>query len=973
MRHLLYIAYILLFPLIGWSQDQIDTTAYVQQLIRASDKSMSQRNIGEAIPKIEEAWAIIQGQKDFDTELSELVKYKYVLIISRAHRCDEAQKLANEILPALTEKVDSVVQSKVSLLLALGDCYRRDELDTAITYYQHARTAHEDQFKERSALQGSIYNKLGIAYKNKGEYELSIEFYNKTLDVWRQVFPGKNSRIGSILANIGMLQATLGKYDLAEKTHLESIENDIAEIGPDHPFVSSTYTSLGSIYKRLGNYDRALEYQFKALKIRQRNYPPNDRRIYVVLNNLALVYERIPDYEKAIEYFESALEIVIHNYGEKGSDVAIACDNLANVLTETKQFEKSLTYHQRALNALSDGSEVRDIYLNPELESFPQHGFAHKHIGGKALSMLKKYKFDGDEKALTTSLETFDLLFAYIDQRKTLLDNESSQLAFSDFVYYQYGNAIDASYQGYLKDKDPIFVQKALEYAELSKSFQLLAAFRNEDARIEAGIPKELQLKEDQLSEKVAVLRNQMQDVTTGKDIHPDTVRDHRERYIEAQLELADFKADLKSNYPDYYALKFGQETIRTNELMTDVLNENEMLIEYHLDGNQLSLLAFDKTVSDFHFMELDTSSLHAIDTFRSILLNKDVNVKEYVTIANQVYTILLGKISDRISGKDLIIVPSGVLNYIPFEALVTKSGDELQPEEYRKVSYLLEEHQVSYAFSATLFAQNRATKKSDKPLSYLGFAPEFNEIQAIDKPILASAEMSRITLAPLKGAAREIEEISQKIFGKKRIGRDASETKFKSEAGKYGVIHLATHAILDNDNSLRSRLLFSEVDGSEDDGDLNAWEIYNLKLKAKLAVLSACNTGSGKIQRGEGVMSLGRAFAYAGCPSTIMSLWPANDQSTLQVISRLFDGLSKGQNKAEALRLSKIEYIEQAQGYFAHPFYWAGFVLQGDKSSLKFVRQPVIPPWAGILVIVLLGALLFLRIRNGSPIRPGQ
>ena len=180
-----------------------------------------------------------------------------------------------------------------------------------------------------------------------------------------------------------------------------------------------------------------------------------------------------------------------------------------------------------------------------------------------------------------------------------------------------------------------------------------------------------------------------------------------------------------------------------------------------------------------------------------------------------------------------------------------------------------------------------------------------------------------------------------------------ANEAVFKSNAIDYGILHLATHAIIDGENPLNSYLIFTSTGDSTEDNNLYAWELYNMRLNAQMAVLSACNTGFGKLQRGEGVMSLGRAFAYAGVPSIVMSLWPAEDESTADLMGYFYEALAEGQSKDEALRNAKLRFLKEMPPSKHHPFYWAGFVVQGDAGPLK---SNEIPLWIWGLCVVLIG-----------------
>jgi LPXTG-motif cell wall-anchored protein len=209
------------------------------------------------------------------------------------------------------------------------------------------------------------------------------------------------------------------------------------------------------------------------------------------------------------------------------------------------------------------------------------------------------------------------------------------------------------------------------------------------------------------------------------------------------------------------------------------------------------------------------------------------------------------------------------------------------------------------------------------------------------------------------------------------KIKSIAGEAAFKENANRYAIIHLATHALVDDAYPMNSRLLFTVQDqdsvsdqGREqgEDGDLHAWELYNMQLRAQMAVLSACNTGYGKLRRGEGVMSLGRAFAFAGVPSIVMSLWPASDKSTAGIMESFYASLSEGVSKEAALQAAKLKYLENADEITAHPYFWAGFVAQGDMRPLK-LRSDM--PWWGWVLLGLglagTGGFFLMKRRRSS------
>ena len=193
-----------------------------------------------------------------------------------------------------------------------------------------------------------------------------------------------------------------------------------------------------------------------------------------------------------------------------------------------------------------------------------------------------------------------------------------------------------------------------------------------------------------------------------------------------------------------------------------------------------------------------------------------------------------------------------------------------------------------------------------------------------------------RGSMIRLNWAEKEVTSISELMNGEVYCYNRATEKTFKEKAPHAGILHIATHAVVNDANPLFSKLLFSPDPASGEDGFLNTYELYNMRLNATMVVLSACNTGYGKLVRGEGIMSLARGFMYAGCPSLVMSLWPVDDQSTSILMRYFYEGLKLGYDKDKALRQAKLEFLKNADEVKANPFYWSGMIFIGNTDPLQ-------------------------------------
>jgi len=291
---------------------------------------------------------------------------------------------------------------------------------------------------------------------------------------------------------------------------------------------------------------------------------------------------------------------------------------------------------------------------------------------------------------------------------------------------------------------------------------------------------------------------------------------------------------------------------------------------------------------------------------------------KKFEGISNALYQVLFPEgIRSFISDNKITIVPDGLLQSIPFEALIT---DTLTG------AYFIESSEISYAYSITFLAQNQ--KISRNPQSeLLGFAPiEFKDLTKLPK------------------TEDEIKKIQNHLKHKVYLGNEATSSQFLSAISDFNVIHLATHA--DASDSIAPWIAFS-------DRKMNLSELYTIKLQAELVFLSACNTSIGKHYTGEGVMSLARGFFSSGANSVISSLWNVDDRSTNKIVSNFYKNIKQQTTKSKALRKAKLNYIYSSSLNETSPYYWASFILIGDTGSIEIQDNNTI-------FLLVIGSLFF-------------
>ena len=318
------------------------------------------------------------------------------------------------------------------------------------------------------------------------------------------------------------------------------------------------------------------------------------------------------------------------------------------------------------------------------------------------------------------------------------------------------------------------------------------------------------------------------------------------------------------------------------------------------------------------------------VTAYLKLLSDPTSNLNQLQEKGKQLHTTL--GISNADSYKSLTIIPDKVLNYLPFETLVHNG------------TYLVQQTPINYA-SSIPFLNFQRNLEPTKGGTAVVFTPSYSQINSTEQQLAL-----RNDFQTLKGALQEGMEVTELTNGISFSGKDASKTNFLDNISEKKIIHLAMHAFLNNETPEFSSLVF-------EDGPLYLSELYALKLKADLVVLSACDTGLGKFETGKGVVSMNNAFLYAGVPNTISTIWSVPDENSKNIMVSFYEQLNTGQSTAEALQSAKKIYLDATSNpKLKHPFYWAGFIHHGQATHIAFSNQWNYL-WFGLIGIV--GAVL--------------
>lgn len=575
------------------------------------------------------------------------------------------------------------------------------------------------------------------------------------------------------------------------------------------------------------------------------------------------------------------------------------------LLAQKSDFSETKFYIEKAISASLIDRNSKNLVVTNVLFS-------------KSLISALKYKvlLSKDENEIKVALNL-------ISQTQKAFPFEETKFSYQEEVRPFVGQLLNA-----VKDK-PSSVFEYMEYGKSGVLNQVIREqgikFRNVDAR--------LIQKEKKLDRQLTKLR-----IDLAQDAKiPDSLK---AKLDEIRIKQSFLQKEIEQKSPAYFSLKYKNYIPETSELQKG-LRSNQAILNYYKQGNKLYAVLLKKNTIKGALFLLPSSFDSLLNSFlEKVYTNPGLGKYNAHAVAKTLYQYVLKDFeSDLKEITSLIILRDEGLNQLPFEVLETFKGE-----------LLLQKYAITYNYSATLTLPNSNLKKQT---SLLAFAPYS------DTSFLKNTSRDR-SLGSLPFSSLEVDQINGSVYK----SQSATKSRFIEDYQKHGIIHFATHAQMDDTDPAKSFIAFYP---DSSDYKLYTEELYNLSLqKTQLVILSACEAGGGKLQKGEGLMSIARGFAYAGCPAVITTLWKANDESTAWLSERLHHYLGKGWDKAEALRQAKLDFRASDLGQkFDHPYYWANFILIGDDAPLQLSFWENYRLW--FLALVILLALLLVYIRLGK------
>lgn len=766
-------------------------------------------------------------------------------------------------------------------LVGLGDVYsaQGDYLRAADNFQQVMKMAESLNVKQAIA---AVSVKMGNVHYHQGNFALAMDYYRKSAQAYEE--------LGS-------------KFEIA------------------YPLLS-----IGNAYFSQGDYAQALEYYRKSLKIYEQIFDKGGSAH--LRGRIAEVYAAQGKYAEAIEGYGANLKF--HEELGGKAMAANALNNMGKVHYAQGNYREAASLSTRAAILASEGN-------NPEIL------WQTLTSKGKALQALKE---------TNQAHASFADAVAVIEQlRHMVVGNEHDRQLFFENRTAPYYAIVDLL----IAQND---FAGAFAYAERAKGRILLDVLQSGRENVDGAMTAEEGVQEKRRNEAMVGLNSQLRRESLRSK--PDRLRiaSLEGQLKNARLEYEAFQTRLYASHPEL-KIQRGQAPSVGLDDAADVLSDPKTaVLEYVVTQERVYLFVITRSGTARSDRRDVALKVYPIDIKPRDLSSRIVELREKISSnalgfrepSRELYDLLIKPAEAQLVGKTTVcVIPDGSLWELPFQALLSGAN-----------RYLLEDRALFYVPSLSVLRQmkNRAAQRAlavaTQPTNSPGAptvkialnAPSASRtLLAFGNPALSETVVTRArsivrdeTFGPLPEAEREVKSLTQfysPADSKVLVGTDAREETVKAEAGKYKVLHFATHGTLDDSNPMYSRLVLANASESED-GFLEAREIIKMNLAADLVVLSACQTARGRVAAGEGLIGMTWAFFVAGSPTTVASQWKVDSASTTQLMTNFHQLLTSqvaktvpGVNKAEALRRAALKLLTDAK--YRHPFYWAGFVLMGD------------------------------------------
>lgn len=867
---------------------------------------------------------------------------------------DQAEKLhlrALEIRERLVPDTEVVVKNLLDIGTVL---WVRDKWQQARDYFTRALPLAE-RVCPHSKTRAFLYHRLANTCRQLGDLGAAVQYVKEGLAASEQIPPGSAEFADFLKAveaevwNMGQLQEAIDAIHAA----IQVVERNSANTMQ----LAELYERAGYRYWVIGDPDMSQCYLEKALVIAER-LEPRSAKTLSMINLQGRLHIRRGHLDAAEKCFRRILDMK----GTRGFDSLTeqnALSGMGTVALKRKDYQPALDYSQKAAQILEKtyprsrmlvgvyrcmGDAARGL---GKIELAREH-YTRAHslsqrcnidefmAEAHTLADLGVFELETGQARIAVSLLTRAADLAGVERQK--VQSPETRQHFSDSVKGVFTNLMRANVA--LNNLPAAFAA-----VERGRTRGLVEMLRERAVGAEAEVPAELLSKKDELDRRRDALHQELGALDPAKDAPR---AEQLQKQMEAiQAERRRWTEEVRKASPRYAALQYPKPL--NLEQIQELLEPGALCLEYEITKDETYLFTVTKTQLKLHRIRIQGEELRdRVEHYRQLLSSPH---RDAGNLGKQLYDLLLRPAQAEIKqARRILICPDGSLHRLPFGALVPRLDTGTKTSQRPGIRYFIEDKPLHVIGSMSLYGSLRDDAASAASPSQTLLAlgdPAYDSTPEVGNRAETEFEARGAKLTPLPYTRHEVETLGS-LYGQQaivRLGREATESAIKEEGKQASILHLACHGLLNDGDPLSSALALTPSEGEKDDGLLRAYEVMDkLRLNADLVVLSACQSGLGKLSSSEGVVGMTRAFLHAGAKSVVVSLWNVADESTAYLMAEFHRQLKAGKSKDEALRLAQISLLRPSHPpsrdskSFSHPFFWAPFLLVGD---WKYRRSP--------------------------------
>jgi CHAT domain-containing protein len=793
-----------------------------------------------------------------------------------------------------------------------------------------------------------LYSTLSSVNRKQKDFEKALAYSLKNVAFAESIaYPVYQEKS---YAKVAQCYRDMNLYDSAKKYFARAIsKNKTINNGKANSLLANHFFELGIIFEKQGWTDQAIQNYTLASTIFSKTSFLKDIGHIQCLEKLGNAFYKKGFYDKSFQAFQKGLVLIRQYDLGKSGQAASLYKSLGNYFKSKHQPDSALLLYQKSLFASSHKFASINSMNNPLIEQIYLKDHCFETLIQKALLLTEMFHASGEIKYANTALQSFRLAEELLTISRNELDMDDSKWNFLDANFDLYNQAVSLIQ---LLPPSKEWIENAFLFIEASKAKSLSDAIRNAEFNDQNFATDSLLQFLAAQKKNMHQIQNQILKFSDSARTRSVEIQKLRNALVNTDRKIQLTEQLINQKYPSYLTAKFQTKLPTLENLIDYSKTNNSCIIQYFWGTEEVFGFGIFKDQILFKRIGLSDSLKKEVEKLHGFLTASATSLSQeaFEKFSSNAYFLYLKLVQPfeviYPQTKQLIIIPDGPLAMLPFEVLTTSN----KGNSYQQLPYLIKTHNISYSFSSAYLL--KPSSEFSKENQLIAFA--FTDSRTV------SDGGSKFNLSSLKGSSDEYEHLKSRfVDGKFLKGSEVTEENFKRMASDYDLLHLSVHGQVDVNKDYSSALFFYADSSSKEDGKLYWYELSGMHLKARLAVISSCESGIGKTYRGEGMLSMASAFAFAGCDNIVMGMWKVDDRVSAILMDKFYENIMEGVILNEALAGSKRKYLSEADEFSAHPRLWASLVAYGDQKIIYKSKYKVFFLVVGLILIM---GIVFLR-----------